>query len=376
MEFPNDIKDLKLLVSVLLKRIDDLENEIVTLRSENVNLWEENSALQSRLKLNSKNSHKPPSFNSLSKKPGLPKAAAKKTGSERAHTGTSFRMVEQPDELVVHHAVSCPCCKKKFSGADVASIIQKRQVFDIPKPRMEVTYYQLGMITCYSQTLYGTFPEKVNQPVQSGSRIKLFSVFLNNEYKLPLKKIEQLMRDLWCCCFNESTIVNTNAGMYASLQVVEQEIRENIFAIKRAHFDETNMRVSKKLHWFHAASTEMFNHLFVYSHRGKAALESEVSSLKDYTPRAVQDYWVTYFNFPNCTHALCSAHLLRDITNLAESGSEWASKIHYVNEQTRHGIIDDPERETWPQEFEQISLLADRRETQLIWKGRENPKKN
>jgi transposase len=80
MELPNEIKDLKLLVSVLLKRIDDLESEIVTLRSENVRLREESSALQSRLKQNSKNSHKPPSSDGLSKKPGLPKGAAKKTG--------------------------------------------------------------------------------------------------------------------------------------------------------------------------------------------------------------------------------------------------------------------------------------------------------
>jgi len=67
MELPNEIKDLKLLVSVLLKRIDDLETEIVTLRSENVKLREEVSTLQSRLNLNSKNSHKPPSSDGLSK---------------------------------------------------------------------------------------------------------------------------------------------------------------------------------------------------------------------------------------------------------------------------------------------------------------------
>ncbi len=295
MELPNKIKDLKLLVSVLLKRIDDLGSEIVTLRSENVKLREENSALQSCLKQNSNNSHKPPSSDGLSKKPGLPKAAAKKTGGQKGHTGTTLRMVEQPDEVVVHHAISCPCCNKKFSGADVTSIIQKRQVFDIPKPRMEVTEHQLGMITCCGQRLYGAFPEKVSQPVQYGSRIKALSVLLNNDYKLPLQKIEQLMRDLWGCSFNESTVVNTNAGMYDSLQVVEQEIRANILATKLAHFDETGMRVSKKLHWFHAASTEMFTSLFVHSHRGKAAPESEDSLLKDYTHRAVHGCWATYF---------------------------------------------------------------------------------
>ncbi len=141
MESPNDIKDLKLLVSVLLKRIDDLENEIVTLHPENGKLREEHSSLQSRLKLNSKNSHKP------------------------------------------------------------------------------------SLIAYCGQSLYGAFPEKVSQPDEYGFRIKALSVLLNNDYKLPLQKIEPLMRDLWGCSLNESTVANTNAGIYDSLQVVERYIR-------------------------------------------------------------------------------------------------------------------------------------------------------
>ncbi|MCM8821104.1 MAG: hypothetical protein NC932_04050, partial [Candidatus Omnitrophica bacterium] len=35
-----------------------------------------------------------------------------------------------------------------------------------------------------------------------GSRIKALSVLLNNDYKLPLEKIEQLMGDLWLILYN------------------------------------------------------------------------------------------------------------------------------------------------------------------------------
>jgi transposase len=375
MESPNDIKDLKLLVSVLLKRIDDLENEIVAFRSENGKLRDKNSALQSRLKLNSKNSHKPPTSDGLSKKQGLPKAATKKTGGQKGHTGTALRMVEQPDEVVIHHAVSCPCCNKQFSGADVTSIVHKRQVFDTPETSMEVTEHQLGTITCCGQTLYGAFPEKVSQLVRHGSRIKALIVLLNSDYKLPLQKIEQLIHDLWGC---ESTVMNTNAGIYDSLQVVGQEIRENILATKLAHFDETGMRLSKKLHWFHVVSTEIFIYLFVHSHRGKAALESKNSLLKDYAHRTVYDCGDPYFNFPNCKYVLCGAHLLRELSNLLEKGSEWASKMHQfilrLYKHTRHEIINKPERETCLQEFEQICQMADRQEPQPIQKGRENTK--
>jgi hypothetical protein len=65
MEQSNDISALKDLVSVLLRRIEVLESENVALRAENVEL-------RSRLNLNSKNSHKPPSSN------GHPSGIAKK----------------------------------------------------------------------------------------------------------------------------------------------------------------------------------------------------------------------------------------------------------------------------------------------------------
>jgi transposase len=119
---------LKDLVSVLLRRIEVLE-------SENAALWAENAELRSRLNLNSKNSHKPPSSDGLSKKPGLPKGPAKKSGGQFGHKGRTLKMVEQADNFVLHHAPSCTCCARVFSASDVVCVEQRRQVFDIPAPR-------------------------------------------------------------------------------------------------------------------------------------------------------------------------------------------------------------------------------------------------
>ena len=136
-----------MLISVLLMRIDALETEIVSVRSEHARISSENAELRSRLNLNSKISHKPPSTDGLSKKPGLPKGPAKKSGGQHGHSGTTQHMVKVPDKVVVHHLASCPCCHKEFSKSDVTAVVQKRQVFDIPQPRREVTEHQLGAIT-------------------------------------------------------------------------------------------------------------------------------------------------------------------------------------------------------------------------------------
>ena len=137
MKIPNDTNELKMLISVLLMRIDALEADVASVRSEhsklrsqNATLSSENAELRSRLNLNSKNSHKPPSTDGLSKKLGLPKEPTKKSGGQHGHSCTTLRVVKVPDKVVVHHLASCPCCHKEFSKSDVTAVVQKRQVFD------------------------------------------------------------------------------------------------------------------------------------------------------------------------------------------------------------------------------------------------------
>jgi transposase len=132
------------------------------------------------------------------------------------------------------------------------------------------------------------------------------------------------------------------------------------------HFDETGMRVEKSLHWFHVASTAWFTYLFVHKKRGKEALESEASLLKDFQNRAVHDCWESYFGFKQCQHALCGAHLLRELTNLTENGSKWAVKMKefildlYQNSQKATLVVAD--KQTWEREFNHICQLADQEE--------------
>jgi transposase len=371
MELSNDISVLKDLVIALLGKVETLESENSALRAENADL-------RSRPKLNSRNSHKPPSSDGPAKKPGLPKGPAKKSGGQFGHKGKTLKMVDTPDVVVVHHVASCPCCSKVFSPADVVDVAQKRQVFDIPAPRMEVTEHQLGMVVCCGRGHLGGFPPEVGQPVQYGSRIKALSVLLNNDYKVPLEKIEQLMGDLWGCSFNESTALTANAGMYQALEPIEEEIKTAVLASDVVHFDETGMRVAKSLHWFHVACTSCFTYLFVHKKRGREALQSDDSLIKDFQNRAVHDCWESYFGFEQCRHALCDSHLLRELTNLIEKGSKWAAQMHqfildlYRNSQKATVLVAD--RQTWEREFEHICQLAHSEEPPPVQGKRGKPK--
>ena len=372
MELSDDIKVLKDLVIRLIKRVEELEFENASLRAENADL-------RSKLSQNSKNSHKPPSSDGLSKKPALPKDAAKKSGGQIGHPGKTLKMVGKPDHVVVHHASQCPCCRRVFSSADVQWVESKRQVFDLPAPRLEVTEHQVGVIVCCGRQHEGVFPSAVAQPVQYGSRIKALSVLLNTDYKLPFEKIEQLLGDLYNCTFNESTAMSANSTCHEKLGAVETTIKSNIEASESANFDETGMRVAGKLHWFHTASTRLFTHLFVHARRGREALESDASLFKDYRGWAVHDCWESYFGFDNCSHALCNAHLLRELEALKQQNSKWAAQMHHflldLYQATQKATQVVTNKDVWLHEYQHICRQADAEESPPTQGKRGKPKK-
>lgn len=370
MVLPQDITLLQNLVLELLSRIVRIEEELTTvklensvLKTENSLLKSENTELRNRLNQNSQNSHKPPSTDGLTKKPALPQSQGKKTGGQRGHKGKTLKMVSHPDLVTVHHASACPCCKKTFTLTDVHQIGQKRQVFDIPTPRLEVTEHQIGLIKCCGQEHRGYFPDAVSQPVQYGSKIKALSVLLNTDYKIPFEKIEQLLGDLYDCSFNESTAISANISCFNALEPTEQQIRAALLNAQLVHFDETGMRVEGKLHWFHVASTSLYTYLFVHAKRGKEALQSTYSLLNDFKNWAMHDCWKSYFDFDNCLHAICIAHILRELQALKENGSHWAVLMHdfllELYEISQKATVIVPNKALWLKKYKIICQKAD-----------------
>lgn len=372
METSEDISLLKDLVVRLLARIEDLERENFSLKSEN-------AELKARLNQNSTNSHKPPSSDGLQKKPAFSQSKGKNTGGQKGHLGKTLQMVSTPDYIEVHHISSCPCCHKTFTASDVEQIIQKRQVFDIPLPKTEVTEHQIGIITCCGQTHRGIFPDLVTQPVQYGSRIKAMSVLLNVDYKIAFEKIEQLFGDLYGSSFNESTSISSNSTCFDALATTETEIKAQILTAPVAHFDETGMRVGGKLHWFHVASTSLFTYLFVHAKRGKEAIESSYSLLNDFKNWAIHDCWQSYFGMANCSHGLCNAHILRELEALKESGSLWATQMQELLLELFHlsqkATVIVPNKDVWLHKYQQICQTADQREPPPT-KGKKGKPKN
>jgi transposase len=305
-----------------------LKTDIEILRTQNVSLKAEVTELRARIDSNSQNSNKPPSSDGYKKntvKPAFPKAKGNKQGGQQGHKGHTMQQVSTPDIIVTCKPEQCGC-GHRFSQ-DTPVLAEKRQVFDLSQPKLDVTEYQIFKISCPCCGLEhkGLAPEGVNAPVQYGNNVKAFAVLLNVHYKLPFKKIQLLFRDLFGYAINESTIIAAGEKCYQQLQESENIIKSAILSSKVAHADESGARVEGRLHWLHATVTRLHTYLFFHPKRGTGAIQSNESILMDYIGWLVHDCWGSYFNLSKPSHAICGAHILRELQGLADLGDiKWA----------------------------------------------------
>ena len=99
----------------------------------------ENKELRRRLNQDSNNSSKPPSSDSIFKKPYRPqkgKRGSLKRGAQAGHKGNKLKKSTQVDHKVLHRLDSCPSCLSK--DLEILNT-RTKQVFDIPIPKIEVT---------------------------------------------------------------------------------------------------------------------------------------------------------------------------------------------------------------------------------------------
>lgn len=319
------------LIIELVKKIETLnmrilqlelaEQETKILRTRISELEQENSELKNHLNTNSRNSSKPPSSDGYQKKPAFPKQNKGSQGGQKGHQGRTLHQSENPDKTINCVPDNCSC-GHEFTR-DQIKLCEKRQVFDLPEPRLEVTEYQIHKATCpiCGKLCKGMAPQGVNAPVQYGNGVKAYLVLLNAHFNLPYKKIQLLFGDLFGYPINESTIFSAGEQCYKNLQESETIIKSKITASEVAHADESGVRVNGKLHWLHTATTLIYTYLFVHEKRGLGALESEKSILDKFTGWLVHDCWSSYFSFVKIKHAICGAHILRELEGLIENKS-------------------------------------------------------
>ena len=285
---------------------------------------------QDMLNKNSANSSKPPSsdgFKNLRTK-SLRSKSNKSNGGQLGHKGKTLERVENPDHINVHSVKQCNKCDKSFETNDVISY-QKRQVFDIPILKMEVTEHraEIKICSCCGAKNVAEFPSNVSSSVQYGNNIKSMMVYLNNHQFIPLNRVREFFKDVFDHSVSESTILKANKACAENVQPINDAIKEQLIKSPIVNFDETGLKVKGKLSWMHVASTFNLTHYAVHPCRGKEAMDS-IGILPNFKGVAVHDHWRSYFIYEDLSHSLCNAHHLRELKFIHEQyNQEWAEKI-------------------------------------------------
>jgi transposase len=143
----------------LIDLIAALQRDLSLLRAENAGLGQENAALKQQiadlrrqLDENSSNSGKPPSSDGLKKPPRVLKSlrgrSGKKSGGQAGHKGDTLRPTDKPDRIERHAVTACRHCEACLTDA-MATGEERRQVFDLPQPRLEVTEHRAAVYRCH-----------------------------------------------------------------------------------------------------------------------------------------------------------------------------------------------------------------------------------
>ena len=121
-------------------------------------------------------------------------------------------MVEKPDHTVSHPVNQCAGCRSSLTGRPLDRV-ERRQFFDLPEPKLEVTEHQSEIKTCACGCLNrGAFPPEVTAPVQYGLRVKSVAVYLKEYQLLPFERLAGIMRDVFGFdTFSEGTLANFSA---------------------------------------------------------------------------------------------------------------------------------------------------------------------
>ena len=302
---------------------DDL---IRSLFARVVELTAKVTELEGRLALNSQNSSKPPSSDGYGKpKPKSLRGVGKNpTGGQKGHAGHTLEKSEHPDHIVFHAPpATCECGLALPPGR----VVETRQVFDLPPMRYEVTEHQILESSCACGMYHrGEFPEDVNAPVQYGPRVKAAVVHLSQHHMLPAQRTADVMGDLCDLPLSDATVLAAVSEARERLEPTVALIAQGVVASPIAHADETGMRVTGKLHWLHVLATSLLTWMGIHPKRGKQAFDA-FGLLAAFVGTLVHDGWKSYRELA-CTHALCNAHHLRELTYLFEEmGQAWAKRL-------------------------------------------------
>ena len=321
--------------ALLLKQNENLTASVAELTDTVDKLKQTIEELREQLNKNSRNSSKPPSSDGLGKPTvkkdrSLREASGKKQGAQEGHEGVCLSIISNPDHTENHMHSDCEGCPYHDACLEKACIKETRHEIDAVVT-VDVTAHNLFSVPecpLHGCSRTGHFPADIKAAVQYGKNLQAMVVAFNTVGAVSINRTHEILSSVFNIPLATGTIKNMVTRCADSLKGTHEKIRLKMTTRGLIHCDETGTRVDGKTWWVHNASDRDYTYLTINKKRGRIGMD-EAGVLPHARGIIVHDCWGSYWQYPDVTHAVCCAHLLRELNGVIENHPEqtWAPKF-------------------------------------------------
>ena len=322
-------------VRFLMKQNEEQSARIAELSAEIASLNQTIKELKEQLNKNSKNSSKPPSSDGL-KKPSVNKnkslreSSGKKQGAQEGHDGVHLSVISDPDHIENHMHSDCTGCPHRAECLSKACIKETRHEIDTVVTVDVTAHNAIEVRECplHGGVKTGSFPENIKATVQYGKNLQAMVVAFNTVGAVSINRTHEILSSVFNIPLATGTIKNMVTRCAESLKDTYERIRLKMTILGLVHCDETGSRVDGKTCWVHVASDQDYTYLTISQKRGQIGMDA-ADVLPHVRGIIVHDCWGSYWKYQDVTHAICCAHLLRELNGVIENHPEqtWAVRF-------------------------------------------------
>jgi len=296
--------------------------------------------IERKVEKTSRNSSKPPSSDGLRRQAAEPRGSSERpNGGQPGHVGVTRAWTERPDWVQeIRPAGNCLCGRLLAEQPD--RVGERRQQIEIPAPTVEITEYCQRVVNCACGLEHrGEFPFGVTPHVSYGPRLKAYAVGLVDGHFVALSRTAEIIADQYGVKPSDGTIQKWIEQAADHLATTYEASRQAIVTAKVSHFDESGVRVNGETQWLHVAGTAEYAFYTIHPKRGSDAMKA-AGILPAFTGCAVHDHWAPYFSFTGAHHALCNAHILRELRYFEEAtnGHQWPTRLREILVESKQAV--------------------------------------
>lgn len=329
------VRQLMAQIDFLTKQNSELTAAVDIMNQTIAELNQTIQELKEQLNKNSKNSSRPPSSDGL-KKPAVNKnkslrePSGKKQGAQEGHDGVHLSVISDPDHIENHMHSDCTGCPHRAECLSRACIKETRHEVDTVVTVDITAHNAVEVRECplHGGIKTGSFPENIKATVQYGKNLQAMVVASNTVGAVSINRTHEILTSVFNIPLATGTIKNMVTRCAESLKGTYERIRLTMVSLGLLHCDETGSRIDGKTCWVHVASDQNYTYLTINQKRGQIGMDA-AGVLPHAHGIIVHDCWGSYWKYQDVTHAICCAHLLRELNGVIENHPEqtWAVRF-------------------------------------------------